>query len=120
MSVLYRTRCLHIRGLTWLADGETFVAFTGHCLKHLPVSDAQIPALVTDRSRGLHVHGHHCNACAPHSEVVGNSLLGNLNHGLFYAIGNQQQPDRKSLFHQVKNGAGGALANLPDVIGGVI
>lgn len=109
----------HIRCLMKVAYCEGPVAFTGHCLEHLPVSDAQIPAPVTDRSRRLHLRGDDRNACAAHAEVVGRSLLSHLDLGLLYAIGKQQQPDRKSLLQEVENGAGVALGKLRDVLGGV-
>src|SRR5829696_2979299 len=102
---------LHIRGLS-AVEGERPVAFTGDGLEHLPVSYAQIAAPVTDGSRGLDGPCYDGNARAAHAEVLGDSLLSNLNHVLFYAIGNQQQPDRKSLLHGMKNGASGAMRNL--------
>src|SRR5436190_24147320 len=73
-SVLCRT-CLaglHIRGLL-PAYGQRPVAFAGHCLERLPVIDAQTPARVGDRSRGLHVRGHDANAGAAHTEVLSDS-----------------------------------------------
>jgi hypothetical protein len=104
----YFFRNLHIRGLL-AAYGEIFVAFAGYRLYYLPVVDAQILSLVTDSSRVLHARGYDCHAGASHTEVLGNSLLRNLNHIIFYAIYKEQQPDRKSLLDRMENGASGAL-----------
>jgi len=68
------------------AYGESAVAFAGYRLDHLPVIDAQIPAPVTDRSRVLHGPGRHRNTGAAHAQVLGYSLLSNLNHIIFYAV----------------------------------
>src|SRR5918993_347707 len=102
-----------------VAYREGPVAFTGQLLEHLPISDAQIPAPVADRSRSLHVRGDDRNACAAHAEVVGRSLLSHLNLAVPYAVGKQQQPDCKALLQQVENGACGALGKLRDVLGGI-
>jgi hypothetical protein len=91
------------------AYGESPVAFAGYRLEHLAVSDAQIPAPVTDRSRVLHATGHDRNAGAADAQVLGYSLLSNLNHIIFYAVSQKQQPHRKSLLDRMENGAGGTL-----------
>jgi hypothetical protein len=91
------------------AYGESSVAFAGYRLNHLPIIHAQIPAPVTDRSRILHGRSRDRNTGAAHAQVLGHSLLGNLNHIVFYAVYKEQQPDRKSLFDRMKNGASGTL-----------
>ena len=80
---------LHIRCLMKVANSEGPVAFTGECLEHLTVIDAQIPPPVTDRSRGLHLRGDDRNSRAAHAEVVGRALLGHLYIALPYAGGKQ-------------------------------
>src|ERR1044071_7699901 len=79
------------------AYGESPVAFAGYLLKHLPVIDAQFPAPVTDRTSVLHGPGRDCNTGASHAQVLGDSLLSNLNNILFHAVYKKQQPHRKSL-----------------------
>ena len=76
------------------AYGQRRVAFAGYRLDHLPVIDAQIPAPVTDRSRVLHGRGRDRDAGAAHAQVLGYSLLSNLNHVIFYAVYEEQQPNR--------------------------
>jgi len=111
-SVLCRTRgVLYVRGLP-AVEGERHVAFTGDGFEHLPVSYAQIAAPVTDGSRVLDGPGYDGNAGAAHAEVLGDSLLSNLNNAILDAIGNQQQPHCKSLLDGMKNGASGALGDL--------
>ena len=91
------------------AYGESPVTFAGYRLDHFPIIDAQIPAPVTDRSRVLHGCSRDRNTGAAHAQVLGHSLLGNLNHIVFYAVYKEQQPDRKSLFDLMENGASGTL-----------
>src|SRR6185369_1272362 len=99
---------LHIRGLL-TADGERPVTFASYRLDHLPVIDTQMPTPVTDRSRILHRSGRDCNSGAAHAEMLGDSLLSNMNHIVFYAVYKEQQPNGKSLLGRMKNGAGGTL-----------
>lgn len=94
------------------AYGQRPVAFAGYPLDHLPVIDAQIPAPVTDRSGVLHGPGRDRNTGAAHAQVLGHSLLSNLNHTIFYAVYEEQQPDRKSLFDRMENGASGRPREL--------
>src|SRR5215213_785975 len=99
---------LHICDLL-TAYGKSSVAFAGYCLEHLAVIDAQIPPPVSDRSRVLHGAGHDRNTGAAHTQVLGYSLLRNLNHIILYAVRKEQQPDRKSLLDRMENGASGTL-----------
>ena len=108
-SVLYRTSLNYISVGLLTAYGESPVAFAGYSLDHLPVIDAQIPAPVTDRASVLHGPGRDRNTGASHAQVLGDSLLSNLNHILFHAVYKKQQPHRKSLLGRMENGAGGTL-----------
>src|SRR5205085_1667028 len=104
----YLLENLHIRGLL-TAYGESAVAFAGYRLDHLPIIDAQISAPVTDRSRVLHSRGRDRHTGAAHAQVLGYSLLSNLNHIIFDAVYKEQQPDRKSLLNRMENRASGTL-----------
>jgi hypothetical protein len=94
--------------------GQRPIAFASYRLNHLPVIDAQIPAPVSNRFPAS------CMATAvtvtPHAQVLGDSLLSNLNHIIFYAICKEQQSNRKSLLYCMENGASGSLRDLRDVL----
>src|SRR5436190_11814057 len=104
----------HVGGL--FIHGERLVAFTGHGCEFLAIDDAQLSASTANCACFLHLRGQDADARAPRTETMRNSLLRYLNHIRAKPVGEQEQPDGKSLLQPMQHGTRSSLFNLPHII----